>query len=124
VSKRILFVDDELDVLKVTVFRLRKAGYEVVTAVNSDEAWDWIQREMFDLVFLDLRLPGIGGAEICKKIKSDENLKKIPVILFTASVRNLTSLAKEVGADDYLIKPFETEKLLEKVKNAIFIEKQ
>ncbi|MGI6241272.1 MAG: Transcriptional regulatory protein YycF [Candidatus Omnitrophica bacterium ADurb.Bin292] len=123
-SKRILFVDDELDVLKVTVFRLRKAGYEVVTAVNSDEAWDWIQREMFDLVFLDLRLPGIGGAEICKKIKSDENLKKIPVILFTASVRNLTSLAKEVGADDYLIKPFETEKLLEKVKNAIFIEKQ
>ena len=123
-SKRILFVDDEVDVQKVAVFRLRKAGYEVVTAVNSDEAWDWIQRETFDLVFLDLRLPGITGAEMCKKIKSDEKLKKTPVILFTASVRNLALLTKEVGADDFLIKPFETEQLLEKVKNAIFKENQ
>ncbi len=123
-SKRILFVDDEVDVQKVAVFRLRKAGYEVVTAVNSDEALDWIQKERFDLIFLDLRLPGISGAEICKKIKSDENLKKTPVILFTASVRNLPLLTKEVGADDFLIKPFETEQLLEKVKNAIFKENQ
>ncbi|HQB12680.1 MAG TPA: response regulator [Candidatus Omnitrophota bacterium] len=122
--KRILFVDDEVDVQKVAVFRLRKAGYEVVTAVNSDEALDWIQKERFDLIFLDLRLPGISGAEICKKIKSDENLKKTPVILFTASVRNLPLLTKEVGADDFLIKPFETEQLLEKVKNAIFKENQ
>jgi len=124
VPKRILFVDDEVDVQKVAVFRLRKAGYEVVTAVNSDEALDWIQKERFDLIFLDLRLPGISGAEICKKIKSDENLKKTPVILFTASVRNLPLLTKEVGADDFLIKPFETEQLLEKVKNAIFKENQ
>jgi two-component system alkaline phosphatase synthesis response regulator PhoP len=124
VSKKILFVDDEADVQKVAVFRLRKAGYEVVTAVNSDEAWDWIQRETFDLVFLDLRLPGITGAEMCKKIKSDEKLKKTPVILFTASVRILALLTKEVGADDFLIKPFETEQLLGKVKRAIFRENQ
>ena len=123
-SKKILFVDDEADVQKVAVFRLRKAGYEVVTATNSEDAWGWIQSEKFDLVFLDLRLPGMTRAEICKKIKSDENLKKTPVILFTASVRNLALLTKEVGADDFLIKPFETEQLLEKVKRAIFRENQ
>jgi len=115
-AKRILFVDDEPDVLRVALFRLKKAGYEVTTATNGLEALELAQELVPDLMLLDLRIPIITGLEVCLKVKSDEKLKHIPVILFTASVQNMDTKVKEVGADDYLIKPFNPEQLLEKVK--------
>jgi len=115
-QKKILFVDDEPDVLLVGAFRLKKAGYEVLTAVNGQDALDLAQKTMPDLMLLDLRLPILTGLEVCKKIKSDEKLKQIPIILFTASVEDMDSKTREAGANDYLIKPFDPEQLLEKVK--------
>jgi CheY-like chemotaxis protein len=116
-AKKILFVDDEPDLLTVATFRLKKSGYEVSTAVNGQEALDFVAQNPPDLILLDLRLPLVSGYEVCQRIKADEKLKKIPVILFTASAtRDLSEKAKELGADDYLIKPFEAEVLLEKVK--------
>lgn len=118
-AKKILFVDDEPDVLKVVTFRLKKAGYEVVNAINGDEALSWVKKDKFDLIFLDLRLPGINGMEVCSTIKSDEKVKDTPVILFTASLNDLDQKTKVCGAQGYLLKPFEPQQLLDTVKNTI-----
>jgi len=117
--KRILVVDDEPDILQVAVFRLKKAGYDVAQAVNGREAIDSIKALRPDLVLLDLRLPEISGFEVCRIIKSDNELRNIPVIIFTASVNGLEEKMKEMGADAYLPKPFEPDQLLEKIKSII-----
>ena len=118
-AKKILFVDDEPDVLRVAGFRLKKAEYEVVTAINGQEAWELVQKIKPDLVLLDLRLPVMMGDEVCRKIKSDISLNHIPVILFTASVNNLKDIIKNSGADDFLTKPFDQEQLLAKIGKLI-----
>jgi CheY-like chemotaxis protein len=118
-GKRILFVDDEPDLLKVTTFRLKKAGYELLTADNGNDALSLARKESLDLIFLDIRLPGMNGDEVCKQLKSDEKYKHIPIILFTASANCVADKAKEVGAEDYIIKPFNPQDLLAKVKKLI-----
>jgi len=110
-SKKILVVDDEPDLIRVTTFRLKKMGYNVITGINGQEAITLIQNERPDLVLLDLRLPIFGGLEVCKKVKADEKLKNIPIVLFTASTGSIEKTAKEAGADGYLIKPFSQEEL-------------
>lgn len=118
-AKKIVFVDDEPDILHVTSFRLKKAGYEVIIGVNGQEAIDLAKSTSPDLMFIDLRLPILAGDEVCKRMKSDDSLKQIPVILFTASTYELEKIAQEAGADDFLTKPFTPEQLLEKVKRFI-----
>lgn len=118
-AKKIIFVDDEPDILRIASFRLKKAGYEVIMGIDGQEAIELAKSTNPDLMFIDLRLPGLGGDVVCKKIKSDDSLKQIPIILFTASIHNLDKVAKEVSADDFLAKPFTPEQLLEKVKKFI-----
>ena len=118
--KRVLVVDDEPDIRKVVSFRLKKAGYEVTTAVNGKEALECVQKERPDLILLDLRLPIMDGYEVCKRLKSDEVLKSIPVILLTASMAStVREKTKEYNADDYMVKPFDPDKLMEKIKKFI-----
>ena len=117
--KKILVVDDDPDILTVLKLRLKKAGYEVMVAANGEEALDLIKKETPELVLLDLLLPGIQGEEVCKQIKQDDKLKKIPVILFTASVSDIESRVKKIGADDFIEKPFEAENLLAKIKKFV-----
>ncbi len=118
-SKKILLVDDEPDLLKIATARLKKAGYEVVTAINGKEALELIKSASPDLILLDLRLPILSGGDVCKKVKSDEATRHIPVIIITASTDSLEEKAREFGAEDFLIKPFEAEILLAKVKRFI-----
>ncbi|MDO8489314.1 MAG: response regulator [Candidatus Omnitrophota bacterium] len=115
----ILLIDDELDLVEVTRMRLEKSGYKVLTAPNAGEALELLQNNLPDLILLDLLLPDIRGEEVCKKLKSDDRLKNIPVILFTASVSDIPKVAKEIGADDYIAKPFDPEVLLRKIKRFI-----
>jgi len=115
-AKKILIVDDESDILKLLVFRLKKSEYEITTATNGREALDLIQKEKPDLIFLDLRLPAIDGYEVCRRIKADEELKHISVVFLTASVSRVNEKVKKFKADDFLLKPFESEELLAKVK--------
>lgn len=117
--KKILFVDDEPDVMRVAVFRLRRAGYKVMTAVNGVDALAQVKKFKPNLVFLDVRLPRLSGEEACRRIKGDPASGRIPVILFTASLRDLEKKVKEACADDYLTKPFETDQLFEKVEKYI-----
>lgn len=118
-GKRILVVDDEPDILALTTLRLKKTGYEVIEAIDAEEALAILEKQSCDLILLDLLLPKMQGDELCKKLKNDEKFKNIPIILFTAS-GFLSSLPKkiiETGADDFIIKPFEAQELLNKIKN-------
>jgi CheY-like chemotaxis protein len=120
-KKKILVVDDEPGILKVTSLRLEKLGYNVLTAVDGKEALDTIRSENPDLVLLDLVMPFMNGAEVCEQIKNDTALKHIPVILFTASgsCAMTAEKVKKVGADDYIVKPFEPEELGGKVEGIL-----
>lgn len=95
---------------------LEKSGYEVAHALTAEHAFVLLQKDPPDLVLLDLLLPGMQGEDLCKKIKSDDRLKNIPVILFTAISDNIQRIAREVGAQDYVKKPFDIAELLAKVK--------
>ena len=119
-DKKILVVDDEPDILKVVTFRVKKLEYEVVTATNGQEALDLIQKEEPDLILLDIELPVMNGYEVCQRVKTNEKLKHIPIIFLTASsASKIAEKVKEFNADDYLIKPFDSEELLKKIKNFI-----
>lgn len=119
-AKKVLIVDDEPDVLKIVSFRLKAAGYEITTASDGREALDSAEKDRPDLILLDLRMPVMDGYEVCRKLKSDENLKNIPVIFLTASSgATIKDKAREYKADDYIVKPFEPEDLLRKVKKII-----
>jgi len=118
-AKKILIVDDEPDLLNVTVARLEVSGYEVLQAASAEDALEVLKKNKPDLVLLDLLLPNLQGDVLCKQLKSNEELKHIPIILFTASIIRVPAKVKEMGADDYILKPFGTEDLLSKIKKYI-----
>ena len=115
-AKKILLVDDEPDILKVTAFRLEKNGYEVFTVLNGKEALGLLKKKTPNLIFLDLILPQMSGHELCKRIKMEDRLKDIPIILFTASATHVREKVRALGANGFLLKPFSPEELLSKVK--------
>ena len=116
-AEKILIVDDEPDILEIVSFRLKKAGYKVLTAEDGQEALDIVRSKKPDLILLDLTLPGIDGYEVCRILKADKIFKSIPIIFLTASqVIKVEERSKGAEADDYILKPFEPEELLEKVK--------
>lgn len=118
--KKVLVVDDEPDILRVVSFRLKKSGYDVFIANNGKAALDLISGNKPDLILLDLRMPVMGGEEVCMIIKNDETLKNIPIILLTASTgEKVSEKAKELGMNDYLVKPFDSDILLRKVQKLI-----
>jgi len=118
-SKKILIVEDEANVRAVTAFRLKKAGYDVHSVANGLEALGVSRETSYDLLLLDLLLPGIDGEEICRRLKVDKKLSSLPIILFTASIPDIAKRTLELGANDYLMKPFESSELVEKIKRLI-----
>lgn len=119
-GKKILVVDDEPDLLKVTLLRLKKTGYEVFGGVDGQEALDMARQIMPDLIILDVYLMMIYGDDVAKILKNDDELKHIPIILISATTpRTLDEKAKECGAAAYLTKPFEPEELVSTVKKIL-----
>lgn len=119
-KKTIIFVDDEPDILKVTTFRLKKMGYNIITAADGKGGLELIRNEKPDLVFLDLLMPVMDGYEICKLIKKDQDLKDIPIVLFTAvEDKRVAEALKETKANGILLKPYETEELMKIVKKFV-----
>jgi CheY-like chemotaxis protein len=119
-AKKIMLVDDEPDVITVTVTRLETSGYEVLVVKDAEEALDILNKKADpDLILLDLLLPKMQGNELCKKLKSDIKFKDIPIILFTASAIRVPEKVVEMGADDYILKPFDDGELLFKIKRFI-----
>ena len=113
--QKILIIDDDPDVLTVLQLLLRKKGYDVATATKEEEAYQQLNAFMPNLVVLDVLLSGVDGREICKRIKHADKWKHIPVIMFSAHPGAQKNLA-DIGADDFLPKPFQSEKILERIK--------
>ena len=114
--KRILIVDDELDILKVVRFRLLKMGYEVLTAENGQLGLDRATEVIPDLILADLSMPLIRGDELCRRIRSNPVTKHIPFIIMTASTKGADITHEFIGVNDRILKPFEPEELFEKIK--------
>lgn len=116
-TKKLLIVDDEPDILRLIVLALKKKNFDIATATDGQEALDVIRKVSPDLVLLDIMLPKITGDQVCTTIKGDPELNQIPVILFTADSDTVTAeKARQYGAVDYIIKPFDTEQLIQKNK--------
>ncbi|MFW9778845.1 MAG: response regulator transcription factor [Candidatus Heimdallarchaeota archaeon] len=118
----ILVVDDEEDTVELARMVLEYENYNVFSASNGREAIDFLKTTDIkpDLVLLDVLMPKIDGLEVCRWIKSQPNLKKIPVLLFTAKVGKKDRIAgEEAGADDYINKPFSADDLLSLIRTHI-----
>ena len=118
-KKRVLLVEDESHVLKVTRVRLEHEGYEVLAVISGERAIECASTDLpIHLVLLDVKLPGVDGYEVCRQLKAKSATSHIPILLFTASEAQaiyLTDRCIEVGADDWIKKPFRTTDLMEKI---------
>lgn len=117
---KILVTEDSPTILAITKDVLEGAGFTVIAAVDGQEALDKARKEAPDLIVLDLMLPKLDGYKVCRMLKFDEKYKQIPIILLTARAQEADEkLGKEVGADAYLTKPFDPDKLLGKIKELL-----
>ncbi len=119
-KENILIVDDEEDVLELVRFNLDKNGYKTITSISGEDALAKARSKLPDLVILDLMLPGIDGLEVCKKLKNDTATENIPIIMLTAKGEEtdiVTGL--ELGADDYIAKPFSPKVLIARVRRIL-----
>lgn len=113
-AKKIVVVDDEKPIADILQFNLEKEGYDVLTANDGDEALELILKEVPDLVLLDIMLPGKDGMEICREVRKSHDM---PIIMLTAKDDEIDKvLGLELGADDYVTKPFSTRELIARVK--------
>jgi two-component system, OmpR family, alkaline phosphatase synthesis response regulator PhoP len=114
---RLLVVDDEPDILELVQYNLRKAQYDVVCVASGEEALAQVRSAPPDLIVLDLMLPGVDGLEVCKALKRDTRTAAIPIVILTARGEEADIVAGlELGADDYLTKPFSSRVLLARIR--------
>ena len=112
--KKILIVDDEKPISDIIKFNMTKEGYEVVTAFNGREAIELFESEQPDIIILDLMLPEIDGLEVAKTIRKTSS---VPIIMLSAKDNEFDKvIGLELGADDYVTKPFSNRELQARVK--------
>jgi DNA-binding response OmpR family regulator len=117
---KILVVDDEPDAIELIKFNLKGAGYDVVTAADGDEALKKARSLLPDLIILDLMLPEVDGLEVCKILRRDQRVSATPVLMLTAKAAEIDRvLGLELGADDYVTKPFSPRELILRVKRLL-----
>jgi phosphate regulon transcriptional regulator PhoB len=116
-ATRILIVDDEPPIIEVLEYNLKKANYEVIVARDGQEALEKARRQRPDLVILDLMLPKLDGLEVCRALRRDGDL---PIIMLTAKDEEVDRVVGlELGADDYVVKPFSVRELVARVKTVL-----
>jgi two-component system phosphate regulon response regulator PhoB len=115
--ERILVVEDEEDIRELLRYNLEKEGLQVTAAVSGEEGLALVDQTLPDLVLLDLMLPGMDGLEVCRRLKSDDRTRRLPLIMLTAKGEEADIVAGlELGADDYVTKPFSPRVLLARVR--------
>ena len=117
---KILAVDDERDILKLLQYNLCNAGFDFISAENGPEAIELAQSAMPDLILLDLMLPNMDGMEVLKVLKANSETSMIPVMMLTAKGEEIDRiLGLELGADDYVVKPFSPRELVLRIKTVL-----
>jgi two-component system phosphate regulon response regulator PhoB len=116
--QRVLIVDDDLDIQRLVSYNLSQAGFDVITASSGRKALESIQHQPPDLVILDLMLPDIDGMEVCRTLRQRDSSKRLPIIMLTARGDEVDRVVGfELGADDYVAKPFSPRELVLRVKS-------
>lgn len=119
-AKKILIIDDEANLVVLLESRLKTHGYEILTAYDGQSGLEMAKKYKPNLIILDLMLPKIDGHKVCGLLKNDTRYAKIPIILFTARAQDSDrQMAKELGADAYITKPFEPKVLLSKIEELL-----
>lgn len=120
VSEKVLIIDDEMHIVELLRFNLETSGYKTIYSYDGFDGFIKAKEEKPDLILLDWMLPNISGIEVLKKIRQDADLKKIPVIMLTAkNMEDDKVEGLEVGADDYITKPFSIKELLARITSVM-----
>jgi DNA-binding response OmpR family regulator len=115
--KRILVVEDEPDMVELIRYNLEKEGFRVDAAADGEQALSKAPRVLPDLVLLDLMLPGLDGLEVMRRLRASREGAALPVILLTAKAGEADRVVGlELGADDYIVKPFSPRELVARIK--------
>ena len=116
-KEKILVVDDEEDILELVRYNLAREGYQVACVASGEEALVKAKNEVPDVILLDLMLPGLDGLDVCRRLKSNPVTAGIPIVMLTAKGEDVDMVTGlELGADDYVIKPFSPRVLLARIK--------
>lgn len=117
---KILLVEDEEDLLTLVHYNLTKEGYRVTCAASGEDALKQVKTGSYELILLDLMLPGVDGLAVCKILKQDPQTAHIPIIMLTAKAEEADIvLGLEFGADDYITKPFSPRVLVARIRTAL-----
>jgi phosphate regulon transcriptional regulator PhoB len=115
--KKILIIDDEKDIVELISYNLKKEGFFVDFSFDGEKALDKIHSNNYDLIVLDLMLPGIQGLELCRMMKNNPRTSNLPIIMLTAKTEEVDKIiGLEMGADDYISKPFNVRELVARIK--------
>lgn len=116
-GKKIILVEDDQHISKLIKYNLERSGFKCVVAVTGEKALENLNRDEFDLIILDIMLPGMDGFETCRLIKQNKKLAGIPIIMLTAKGEEVDKIVGfELGADDYVVKPFSPRELVLRIK--------
>lgn len=116
-AEKVLIIDDEEHIVELIKYNLESSGYKTYEAYNGIDGLKIARKELPDLILLDLMLPGIDGLEVCKRLRADDKLKQVPIIMLTAKSEEIDKiLGLELGADDYITKPFSIRELNARIK--------
>jgi phosphate regulon transcriptional regulator PhoB len=117
VRQRIAIIEDEADIVEMVRYNLRKEGFEVESFSRGREGLESLRRNPPDLLLLDIMLPDLDGFSVCRQLRADERLKELPVVFLTARGEEIDRVVGlEIGADDYVVKPFSPRELVARVK--------
>ena len=119
-GEKILVVDDELGVRNLLTDHLTREGYDVIQASNGEEALELAEKNDPQVILLDIKMPGIDGVEVCRRLKGKEKTRLIPIIMVTA-LRDTDVEAYVKGVDDFVTKPFSLMELSIRVKSMLRI---
>jgi two-component system, OmpR family, phosphate regulon response regulator PhoB len=116
-SPTILIIEDEKDIAQLIAYNLQQEGFRTKTAAEGEDGYEKALHELPDFIVLDLMLPKIGGLEVCRKLKTHPKSRKIPILILTAKGEEIDRVVGfEVGADDYMVKPFSPRELVLRIK--------
>ncbi|MCM8763539.1 MAG: response regulator transcription factor [Candidatus Omnitrophica bacterium] len=116
-KERILIIEDDKNISKLIKYNLEKEGFNCFTALKAEEALETLKRFAIDLIILDIMLPDMDGFELCRLIKEEKKLKRIPIIMLTAKGEEVDKVVGfQLGADDYMVKPFSPRELIMRIK--------